>query len=86
MTIQLKLIDFYFCLVFQHLIDINVSWCPRITKNGVEALARGCNNLKRFSSSCCPQIDNDAVIFLATYCRGLESLNLHSCAVSYSCI
>lgn len=52
------------------------------SQNGVEALARGCNKLKRFSSKGCRQINDDAVICLSTYCKGIEVLNLHSCDVS----
>lgn len=68
--------------------EINVSWCDLITENGVEALARGCNKLKRFSSKGCKQVNNNAVICLATYCKSLEVLNLHSCDVSvvHSCV
>lgn len=66
----------------QNLMEINVSWCDLITENGVEALARGCNKLKRFSSKGCKQVNNNAVICLATYCKSLEVLNLHSCDVS----
>lgn len=34
----------------QNLTEINVSWCNLITENGVEAIARGCNKVKKFSS------------------------------------
>jgi hypothetical protein len=34
----------------QNLLDINVSWCHLITENGVEALARGCKKIRKFSS------------------------------------
>lgn len=39
----------------QNLTEINVSWCNLITENGVEAIARGCNKVKKFSSKgkCC---------------------------------
>lgn len=36
--------------IFQNLTEINVSWCNLITENGVEAIARGCNKIKKFSS------------------------------------
>lgn len=65
--------------------EINVSWCDLITENGVEALTRGCNKLKRFSSKGCKQVNNNAVICLASYCKSLEVLNLHSCDVSVVC-
>lgn len=30
--------------------EINISWCHLVTQNGVEALAKGCPKLKKFSS------------------------------------
>lgn len=78
--------NYIFCSIFflflKNLMEINVSWCESITENGVEALARGCNKLKRFSSKGCKQVNNNAVICLATYCKLIEVLNLHSCDVS----
>lgn len=47
----------------------------------MEALARGCPKLKRFSSKGCRQINDDAVVCLSNYCKGIEVLNLHSCDV-----
>lgn len=61
--------------------EINISWCDSITENGIEALARGCTKLRRFSSKGCKQVNNNAVICLATYCKSLTVLNLHSCDV-----
>lgn len=62
--------------------ELNVSWCDQISENGVEALARGCPKLRRFSSKGCKRVNNNAVICLATYCTGLEVLNLQKCDVS----
>lgn len=53
-----------------------------MTENGVEALARGCPKIKKFSSKGCKQVNDRAVICLATYCPNIEVLNLHSCDVS----
>lgn len=50
-----------------------------MTEHGVEAIAKGCNKIKRFSSKGCKQINDKAVIFLANFCPGIEVLNLHSC-------
>lgn len=35
---------------WQNILEINISWCNLISENGVEALARGCNKVKKFSS------------------------------------
>lgn len=34
----------------QNILEVNVSWCHLITENGIEALARGCNKIRKFSS------------------------------------
>lgn len=62
--------------------EINVSWCHLISENGVEALARGCVKLRKFSSKGCKQINDNAIMCLAKYCPDLMVLNLHSCEVS----
>lgn len=74
----------WFCWISnkKNLLEINISWCDSITENGIEALARGCTKLRRFSSKGCKQVNNNAVICLATYCKSLTVLNLHSCDVS----
>lgn len=61
--------------------EINISWCHLVSHNGVEALARGCNKITRFSSKGCKQVNDDAVKCLSTYCKDIEVLNLHSCDV-----
>jgi len=61
--------------------EINVSWCHLISENGVEALARGCVKLRKFSSKGCKQINDNAIMCLAKYCPDLMVLNLHSCEV-----
>jgi len=47
----------------------------------VEALARGCVKLRKFSSKGCKQINDNAIMCLAKYCPDLMVLNLHSCEV-----
>jgi len=66
----------------QNLLEINVSWCHLVSENGVEALARGCIRLRKFSSKGCKQINDNAITCLAKYCPDLMVLNLHSCEVS----
>lgn len=61
---------------------------PRITNikkmlAGVEALAQGCRKLKFFIAKGCLQINDKAVSCLANNCPNLESINLHSCSVSF---
>lgn len=58
-----------------------MSWCHLISENGVEALARGCVKLRKFSSKGCKQINDNAIMCLAKYCPDLMVLNLHSCEV-----
>lgn len=42
--------NFLFIVAQQNILEINVSWCHLITENGIEALARGCNKIRKFSS------------------------------------
>ena len=30
--------------------ELNISWCHLVSEHGVEALARGCHKIKKFSS------------------------------------
>lgn len=69
-------------ILFQNLLEINISWCHLITENGVEALARGCVYLRKFCSKGCKQVNDNAISCLAKYCPNLMVLNLHSCEVS----
>lgn len=40
----------------QHLEYLNLSWCDQITKDGVEALVRGCRGLRALLLRGCTQV------------------------------
>lgn len=51
----------WFCFLFssegcRHLEYLNLSWCDQITKDGIEALVRGCRGLRALLLRGCTQV------------------------------
>lgn len=52
----------FVCILYSHsegcqnLEFLNLSWCDQITKDGVEALVKGCNGLKALFLRGCTQV------------------------------
>lgn len=58
-------LDLTICIFFnspsegcRNLEHLNLSWCDQITKDGIEALVKGCNGLKALFLRGCTQVYN----------------------------
>ncbi|KAM4724895.1 F-box/LRR-repeat protein 2 isoform 1-T2 [Anableps anableps] len=58
---------------------LNLSWCDQITRDGIEALARGCTGLRALFLRGCTQLDDGALKHLQKHCPELTTINMQSC-------
>uniref|UniRef100_A0A8C5NL88 Uncharacterized protein n=1 Tax=Junco hyemalis TaxID=40217 RepID=A0A8C5NL88_JUNHY len=67
------------CPLLEQLI---ISWCDQVTKDGIQALVRGCGGLRALSLKGCTQLEDEALKFIGAHCPELVTLNLQTCLVS----
>lgn len=61
---------------------INISNCNKITPDGIESLARNCNNLLTFISVACLEstMNDESLKVLSSNCHKLKLINLNACS------
>ncbi|KAH9505724.1 hypothetical protein Btru_055629 [Bulinus truncatus] len=58
---------------------LDVSWCNKVTNEGVIALSQGCPRLNTFYCRGCSQIGNEGIETLASSVENLMKLNIQNC-------
>jgi hypothetical protein len=67
------------CHNLEHL---NISWCTKVTDEGLEAVARGCNRLRILICKGCDQLTDTGFHHVADNCSRLAVVNANKCSVS----
>lgn len=58
------------------LVQLDLTWCEKITDLGVSHLARGCTNLTDLSLAYCEMIASQGVIAIAENCPHIHTLDI----------
>jgi bacterioferritin-associated ferredoxin len=61
---------------------LNLTWCDKITDEGVRAVVSSCTALQSLSLFCCYKVTDEGVRAVVSSCTALEYLNLYGCKVT----